>query len=1023
MIDKVTDIFWENILSLFPVLAQDSWGRMALAIGALAFVSGLSWGGVKIWQRAGTFFKKEPKAKFFTLPQTGLGAETYAYSARNTVFLGRDDEFQKLAKFAHDERIFCWWLIHGSGGIGKSRLALEFALHLNTPNRKWDTGFIQLETLNTREFEEWNPQRPTFLVLDYIAKNIVSSSLKEVDNNETKVSLLINSLAQRAIDKKLRHPVRVLLLEREYKINIKDNDYLKQDWYRSIAENLTSEGSVPANFEFEKPLLIEPLSEENLCALASAIYLENKGDLPFPKSLFLSRFYKIDSEKKRTLFVVYLAAEMAREQEQNYDTRESILQRLIDREFDSRWHTIIKSEKGLEYIIDATIRNGYRPDAEFLAYQERKNWLKLGCATLTSEGFKFLPLEPDLLGEYLLISGHAGDIFIPYTARKEIVRRAFEEVEDDAALFFMRCMLDYPQNDIWLNLFLDIRPDGVELRKKWLSYVIAMLWYLGHKDYFDSAYKIMEHILQEDSSLVSRMAKAFAVASIMGLLTDREGHGAALKYYHYFDELGDESYIQYMKASAIRILIEHYANIYDFENASKYIDCLRGFEQSNEVQRVIAFSSTYLIHAKLKHSESTKYSKKDLLFVENIYRKMNTLHDSKDVLNQKMRAASNLIYFLKDSDPIKTCELLIDIMPNCIKFFHYSEFRELLATVLQNITSSEALSDELVDSLVKLYKSTASIKLENIKNRELLAGVAQNYVIRYCNNGSIDKAEEIINIFSELGSSSGVRYIHAETLRVLHIYYCKIKNIERASEIISSIRELGCEYEVQIRLAHVLSQAMAAFDDIVNFELINKWYYELLAIFQSVYDPSQFQEVLCNAFALANMVLSTNHAKNGEIFLSKKYYEKMKKLPSISTIRRCIAHTVKIICNEFIERDAYEDIVSLYNDCASFGEEDDILATRIFLCMGMAAKCEKEGNPGGVYQFFDEAHSLTQNKPELLKINAFSAAVIIFRYMSDGDYAKAKSIFKKYKSIDCDKKARELFTQLERELKRVEKNK
>lgn len=1019
MIDKVTEIFWENLLNLFPMLAQDSWGRLTLAVTALTFVSGLSWAGVKIWQRSKELLKNKPKAEFFDLPRLGHSADTYAYSARNTVFLGREYEFQKLEKFAHEQRIFCWWLICGSGGIGKSRLALEFSLHLNAAGKKWDTGFIQLEKVDIAELQEWQPQRPTFLILDYVAKNIISSPPKEDGNGETKVSLLIKLFSRRAIDKKLQHPVRILLLERDYRIQITNSDYLMQEWYRSIAETLTSDGAISAGFEFEKPLLIEPLSEENLCILAADIYQEKHGISPFPKSLFLERFKKIDADKKRTLFVIYLAADMAREQGgtnlSGDGTREAILQRLIDREFDVRWNKIIKSEAELGYVVDATIRNGYLPPIPRLSHQERKNWLKLGCSTLTSAGFKFLPLEPDILGEYLILSGHAGDIFLPYTARKEIARKAFEEIKDDAALFFMRCMLDYPQNDVWLNLFLDVRPDDVELREKWMSYAIAMLWYLGHKDYFESAYKIMEHILREDDSLVCRMAKAFAVSSIMGLLTEREGHSAALKYYRYFDELGEENYIQDMKANAIRILIEYHASTFDFENASKYLNSLRKFTQSDEVQRIIAISSSYVIHSTCKKAEIDGYTEKDVEYIEDIYRKLDSLSNSPKILDLKMRAASNAIYSLRDIDPIKTCNILVEIIPNCLRFAQRTEFRELLATVLLNITGSRILPDDLMNGLVGFYKSLAAIKKENVKNREILASVAQNYIIRYCAKGYIDKAENILEVFSMLGNSIGVRNINAAALIAFHQYHTEAKDIKKSLGVVSSIRNLGAEYEIQIRLANVLSQTMAAFDESTSFELLKEWYDEIILIFRSFFDVRQQQEILCNSLALANMVLSIKYAKCGNILLSKGYYEKMKELPSLPQIRNCIAHTAKVIGYEFVERDAFDDIVSLYSDSASFGEEDDILMTRIILCMGMAAKCEKDGNHSGVYHFFNEAHSLTQNNPELLKLNALNAALIIYRYMNDGDYKKAILIFDRYKNADCDEKTKELFVQLEGE--------
>lgn len=127
----------------------------------------------------------------------------YLYGRRELPFFGRDREMDTLARFAAGGlEPFAWLLLHGPGGGGKSRLALEFCIALQALG--WRAGFL-ISDASQPDWARWQPRLPTLLVIDYAAR--------ETD----KVGALLGQLSlRRAADgtSPLRYPVRALLIER-----------------------------------------------------------------------------------------------------------------------------------------------------------------------------------------------------------------------------------------------------------------------------------------------------------------------------------------------------------------------------------------------------------------------------------------------------------------------------------------------------------------------------------------------------------------------------------------------------------------------------------------------------------------------------------------------------------------------------------------------------------------------------------------------------------------------------------------
>ena len=161
-------------------------------------------------------------------PET-FSIEWLSFHQRSVPLFGRCDELEQLKKFLNDPKPFAWWAIVGSGGSGKSRLALEFLKSL-PPN--WSGGFVRQELATLESVANWKPEQDHLWIIDYAASN----------QNEIKSTIA----AWANVFRSSLFNVRLLLLERDY-----DDS---SGWWSEI----TRPPSV-VRFGIEKSLYAEPL--------------------------------------------------------------------------------------------------------------------------------------------------------------------------------------------------------------------------------------------------------------------------------------------------------------------------------------------------------------------------------------------------------------------------------------------------------------------------------------------------------------------------------------------------------------------------------------------------------------------------------------------------------------------------------------------------------------------------------------------------------------------------------------------
>lgn len=232
--------------------------------------------------------------------------DRFLYSARSIPLIGRDEELAQIEAFLTDpSRRFAWMIMHGPGGVGKSRLALEVIL--KPRGGSWNAGFLD-ERHAGPDWIVWQPHLPTFMVIDYAACAV------------DKVALLIAALAEREGAHHLQRPVRLLLLERQ----------AEGPWLdRILALSRKGRSCRGADLALGSPSSLWPVFQHVWH------WRKRVGDLPDEQET-LSRFAALDP-RRRPLFAMLMADAIATHGGHRLWSREALLEDVLVRERERFW--------------------------------------------------------------------------------------------------------------------------------------------------------------------------------------------------------------------------------------------------------------------------------------------------------------------------------------------------------------------------------------------------------------------------------------------------------------------------------------------------------------------------------------------------------------------------------------------------------------------------------------------------------------------------------------------------------------
>jgi hypothetical protein len=106
------------------------------------------------------------------------GQPSQFLQAHNTFIsmVGRERESNELCEFANQEGAFRWQVYFGEGGMGKTRLAIEFCRRMLTDG--WQAGFLDGGELKSfvggGQLRIWRPCVPALVVVDYAASKVMA---------------------------------------------------------------------------------------------------------------------------------------------------------------------------------------------------------------------------------------------------------------------------------------------------------------------------------------------------------------------------------------------------------------------------------------------------------------------------------------------------------------------------------------------------------------------------------------------------------------------------------------------------------------------------------------------------------------------------------------------------------------------------------------------------------------------------------------------------------------------------------
>ncbi len=311
-------------------------------------------------------------------------ANRFIYGARVLPLFGRKAEIEGFSRFfGNPEQPLRWMIMHGSGGVGKSRLALDLCLALRS---EWHAGFLPQDGKEP-DWGTWQPMLPTLIMIDYAARD------------PERTGKMLRALAGRCREDGtalLAAPVRIVLLERTG----------SGDWLDKVVGTGTTKARVNAAHA-GTDLALNTIDD----CWPIFEYVLNKASKPLPdKADTLANFAQIDIER-RPLFAYFMADAIARGDDVRHFDAAQLLDLVIDRNRKAFWQPAGATAKDERLLALATMTNGIsvaviRGLAETLLpkWDVDTHPAIFGAMTGRPAGERVHSMEPDIVGEHFALS-------------------------------------------------------------------------------------------------------------------------------------------------------------------------------------------------------------------------------------------------------------------------------------------------------------------------------------------------------------------------------------------------------------------------------------------------------------------------------------------------------------------------------------------------------------------------------------------------------------------------------------------
>ncbi|MGD9828164.1 MAG: esterase/lipase family protein, partial [Hyphomicrobiaceae bacterium] len=372
----------------------------------------------------------------------------FTYSARAIDMLGREADLARLDDFlASPEQPFQWMILHGSGGMGKSRLALEHCLR---QRGYWHVGFLERDGREP-DWIRWQPLLPTLIVIDYAA----------LDTERT--GRILRALSGRGSGDGtawLGAPVRLLLIERTG-----GGDWLD----RAVGSGTAAKRVAAARAEGDLALAAVPP-----WPIITAVLAARKSATPPPEAETLAALRSIDPEQ-RPLFAMLVADAIADGRPVHALDRDALLQDVIGRWRDKFWRPAGATPGDERLLAVATLAGGLPravidrlSDPLLPAWDIDRHPAVLETMTGQPAGEGAPPLTPDIVGEHFTLSVLA-DPKLSTADRRRLLAHAWGANPLGVAQFSVRAHRDLPD----APMLADLRRAPAEAHEPILLWAMA----------------------------------------------------------------------------------------------------------------------------------------------------------------------------------------------------------------------------------------------------------------------------------------------------------------------------------------------------------------------------------------------------------------------------------------------------------------------------------------------------------------------------------------------------------------------
>ncbi|WP_460926085.1 hypothetical protein [Novispirillum itersonii] len=505
-------------------------------------------------------------------------ANRFTYTARRTEFLGRDAEMQQLQDFLTSPAPFRWWLMTGQGGVGKSRLALEFCraatakkhpparpaalswlrallggkdrpgqgrqtgtARTATASQPWTSGFLLLDEAHKQTdaaqlaacvdpLQHWQPESPTLIVVDYVGER------------PKYLGMVIRTLAMR---KDLAHPVRLLLLER-------DADGL---WRQAFDASDAPGRNLMDQTRHADPLALTRPDEDALWAILSTMSNGQAKD----RTDLLGQLKEIDPHC-RPLFAAFLGDALAGSGPSRRWDRAALLKDVLKRNETHFWtpNGITEADKLLLCL--ATLTSGAfadwlntpaltAPDFPDPLPSLQDPGLQERYRTMTGSDIQniagplgrrslFPALQPDLLGEFFVLQYLAppGTMREAWSPRLQaVLKAAWHLAPVGTAVFLDRLGTDFPDAPDLHDFFAMPESDVIEVQRYWAMVAINEGTRLGRRGENTASIAVYDEVISRfadapETALRELLATAMVNKAVC--LSESDDSTAAIDLYN-----------------------------------------------------------------------------------------------------------------------------------------------------------------------------------------------------------------------------------------------------------------------------------------------------------------------------------------------------------------------------------------------------------------------------------------------------------------------------------------------------------